>query len=111
MMAMIPWEVRLSPGYPRRGQALWFARLAQVLGAVAQSGSAPRSHRGGQGFKSPQLHRVLAGQSLFCGWLPVAAAAAAGAKSHASGMAEAIRRDHGNGSRINTRTSDEAHLA
>src|SRR5215469_14905969 len=25
-------------------------------GAVAQSGSAPRSHRGGQGFKSPQLH-------------------------------------------------------
>jgi hypothetical protein len=26
------------------------------LGAVAQSGSAPRSHRGGQGFESPQLH-------------------------------------------------------
>ena len=25
-------------------------------GAVAQSGSAPRSQRGGQGFKSPQLH-------------------------------------------------------
>src|SRR5438067_336744 len=25
-----------------------------VRGAVAQSGSAPRSHRGGQGFKSPQ---------------------------------------------------------
>ena len=33
-----------------------FARLTDVLGAVAQSGSAPRSHRGGQGFKSPQLH-------------------------------------------------------
>jgi hypothetical protein len=49
-------------GDPWRGQASWFARLAQVLGAVAQSGSAPRSHRGGQGFKSPQLHRVLAGQ-------------------------------------------------
>ena len=27
-----------------------------VEGAVAQSGSAPRSHRGGQGFNSPQLH-------------------------------------------------------
>ena len=26
-------------------------------GAVAQSGSAPRSQRGGQGFKSPQLHQ------------------------------------------------------
>src|ERR1700722_8400430 len=39
-----------------RGQGRWFATLAQVLGAVAQSGSAPRSHRGGQGFKSPQLH-------------------------------------------------------
>src|SRR5271169_5467505 len=39
-----------------RGQGTWFARLTQVLGAVAQSGSAPRSHRGGQGFKSPQLH-------------------------------------------------------
>ena len=44
------------PGDPQRGQASWFARLTQVLGAVAQSGSAPRSHRGGQGFKSPQLH-------------------------------------------------------
>jgi hypothetical protein len=33
-----------------------FATLAAGLGAVAQSGSAPRSHRGGQGFKSPQLH-------------------------------------------------------
>src|SRR3954466_13705254 len=28
-----------------------------VEGAVAQSGSAPRSHRGGQGFNSPQLHQ------------------------------------------------------
>src|SRR5207237_772353 len=27
-------------------------------GVVAQSGSAPRSHRGGQGFESPQLHPV-----------------------------------------------------
>ena len=52
-----------------RGHGGSFARLTQVLGAVAQSGSAPRSHRGGQGFKSPQLHRVLAGQtpcSSFC---------------------------------------------
>src|SRR6185437_12886065 len=59
-------------GDPWRGQASWFARLTQVLGAVAQSGSAPRSHREGQGFKSPQLHRVLPGQvacSIF--WLPV----------------------------------------
>src|SRR5580658_2230125 len=40
----------------RSGQGPSFARLSQVLGAVAQSGSAPRSHRGGQGFKSPQLH-------------------------------------------------------
>src|ERR1035441_2205733 len=38
------------------GQGTSFARLTQVLGAVAQSGSAPRSHRGGQGFESPQLH-------------------------------------------------------
>jgi hypothetical protein len=54
-----------------RGQGRWFATLAQVLGAVAQSGSAPRSHRGGQGFKSPQLHRVLAGK-VACSsfWLP-----------------------------------------
>src|ERR1700729_713337 len=44
------------------GQGCWFARLAQVLGAVAQAGSAPRSHRGGQGFKSPQLHPGTAGQ-------------------------------------------------
>ena len=47
-----------------------FATLSQVLGAVAQSGSAPRSHRGGQGFKSPQLHREIAGQaacSIFVG--------------------------------------------
>jgi hypothetical protein len=28
-----------------------------IEGAVAQSGSAPRSHRGGQGFNSPQLHQ------------------------------------------------------
>src|SRR5208282_3208490 len=33
-----------------------FATLTGGLGAVAQSGSAPRSHRGGQGFESPQLH-------------------------------------------------------
>src|SRR5205814_4425784 len=33
--------------------------------------SAPRSHRGGQGFKSPQLHRVLPGQAAFSSsWLP-----------------------------------------
>src|SRR3712207_937210 len=31
-----------------------------VEGAVAQSGSAPRSHRGGQGFNSPQLHTFTA---------------------------------------------------
>ena len=60
----------LSPGDPWRGQGPVFATLTQVLGAVAQSGSAPRSHRGGQGFKSPQLHREIAGQrpcSSFCG--------------------------------------------
>ena len=39
-----------------RGLAGRFATLATGLGAVAQSGSAPRSHRGGQGFESPQLH-------------------------------------------------------
>ncbi len=27
---------------------------------MAQTGSAPRSHRGGQGFKSPQLHNIKA---------------------------------------------------
>jgi 1,5-anhydro-D-fructose reductase (1,5-anhydro-D-mannitol-forming) len=41
---------------PWRKQPAEFARLTLVLGAVAQSGSAPRSHRGGQGFESPQLH-------------------------------------------------------
>ena len=49
-----------------RGQGTSFARLTQVLGAVAQSGSAPRSHRGGQGFKSPQLHRE---RSSRFGWV------------------------------------------
>src|SRR5258707_8731765 len=41
------------------GASQEFATLAPGLGAVAQSGSAPRSHRGGQGFKSPQLHPKL----------------------------------------------------
>src|SRR5580693_8120561 len=41
------------------GPRLSFATLTGVLGAVAQSGSAPRSHRGGQGFKSPQLHPLV----------------------------------------------------
>src|SRR6516165_6625338 len=45
-----------------REQPPVFATLTAVLGAVAQSGSAPRSHRGGQGFKSPQLHQVTAVQ-------------------------------------------------
>jgi hypothetical protein len=40
-------------------ECLAFATLTAVPGAVAQSGSAPRSHRGGQGFKSPQLHMIL----------------------------------------------------
>src|SRR4029077_16301757 len=35
---------------------------SRPVGAVAQSGSAPRSHRGGQGFKSPQLHPEVAGR-------------------------------------------------
>ncbi len=50
---------------------MWFAwasacllALSTVPGAVAQSGSAPRSHRGGQGFESPQLHPVFPSQSL-----------------------------------------------
>lgn len=32
---------------------------------MAQTGSAPRSHRGGQGFKSPQLHtdKALTGKN------------------------------------------------
>ncbi len=33
-----------------------------LVGAVAQSGSAPRSHRGGQGFESPQLHMTVTQQ-------------------------------------------------
>ena len=44
----------------RAGRAA--GNLAIWLGAVAQSGSAPRSHRGGQGFKSPQLHQFSAGR-------------------------------------------------
>lgn len=31
-------------------------RFHSLQGPVAQTGSAPRSHRGGQGFKSPQVH-------------------------------------------------------
>ena len=43
---------------------------------VRLSGSVPCSHRGGQGFKSPQLHRVLAGQVAvrffwLLGWEPL----------------------------------------
>jgi hypothetical protein len=49
-------EPRPWPTSTAREQPPSFARLTEVLGAVAQSGSAPRSHRGGQGFKSPQLH-------------------------------------------------------
>src|SRR5271165_1825894 len=41
----------------RAGRKVCYANSG--LGAVAQSGSAPRSHRGGQGFKSPQLHPGL----------------------------------------------------
>ena len=37
------------------------ASLRQFQGAVAQFGSAPRSQRGGQGFKSPQLHKTIMG--------------------------------------------------
>ena len=60
------------PAGTRSRQRRGFATLAQVLGAVAQSGSAPRSHRGGQGFKSPQLHRVTAGQvACSISWLSV----------------------------------------
>ena len=47
------------PGTTRSASAggPWPAgRVLSGLGAVAQSGSAPRSHRGGQGFESPQLH-------------------------------------------------------
>jgi hypothetical protein len=46
-------------GLGLRGQGPPFATLAAGPGAVAQSGSAPRSHRGGQGFESPQLHLGL----------------------------------------------------
>src|SRR5215472_1133986 len=54
------------------GASLEFATLAPGLGAVAQSGSAPRSHRGGQGFKSPQLHafpQVRVSVESLCGEL------------------------------------------
>ena len=33
--------------------------FSSLQGPVAQSGSAPRSHRGGQGFESPQVHNRL----------------------------------------------------
>src|SRR4029077_2314140 len=45
----------------RAGRQVCYADSRSV-GAVAQSGSAPRSHRGGQGFKSPQLHPEDAGR-------------------------------------------------
>ena len=42
------------------------------LGAVAQSGSAPRSHRGGQGFESPQLHHCdVSGHRAQMSWVIV----------------------------------------
>ncbi len=58
----------LSPARPVT--AGWDRRRLAGGGAVAQTGSAPRSHRGGQGFKSPQLHPVrrpfpVVGDGLF----------------------------------------------
>ena len=51
-----PSRRRLTPSaQPEPG--CYSLRRFTHLGAVAQSGSAPRSHRGGQGFNSPQLHR------------------------------------------------------
>src|SRR5258708_38809489 len=44
-----------GPRLARACVALRFGTLAPGLGAVAQSGSAPRSHRGGQWVKCPQL--------------------------------------------------------
>ncbi len=34
-------------------------RVSVICGAVAQLARAPRLHRGGQGFESPQLHHSL----------------------------------------------------
>ncbi len=42
-------------GFP--GRRMRMLEFHSLQGPVAQSGSAPRSHRGGQGFKSPQVHR------------------------------------------------------
>src|SRR5215831_9690568 len=80
---------------PMREQAPAFATLTAVLGAVAQSGSAPRSHRGGQGFKSPQLHQVTAGQLPQAAGVLSEPGAKSGAKCYAPGMAETRRRGYG----------------
>ena len=45
------------PRPPAQRQRLVTSAYPHDSGAVAQSGSAPRSHRGGQGFESPQLHQ------------------------------------------------------
>jgi hypothetical protein len=49
------------------------------------------SHRGGQGFESPQLHREIAGQASTLEFLSLDV----GAKSFTSGMAGASRRGYG----------------
>src|SRR5487761_1809985 len=58
MPMMSPGGGSAASGDARTTAAVCYA--VSGLGAVAQSGSAPRSHRGGQGFKSPQLHREIA---------------------------------------------------
>ena len=61
-------------------------------GAVAQSGSAPRSHRGGQGFNSPQLHTFTAEPADAVGAAPSAASRPQEARVSDAGRARARRR-------------------
>ena len=72
------WEQNGSggtlPGAVRSGHCtgLYVSDVQERRIAVALPGCALSSHRGGQGFKSPQLHRVLAGQTACSiSWLSV----------------------------------------
>lgn len=58
---------------------------------MAQSGSAPRSHRGGQGFKSPQLH-PQPGQGSSLTWLFCVRSECGGARSPRAAASRAERR-------------------
>lgn len=57
-----PQPHREPPGNGFPSTAMGMLEFHSLQGPVAQSGSAPRSHRGGLGFKSPQVHAAQSPQ-------------------------------------------------